>query len=162
MWQRRIRATRHPRQRNRSWPCRPQAAMKLCRRGSPRLKNSWAGKAATCDMLGAIVMLLFSSVFTISRRSSTRKPRTTCRPALSICRDLEVSMRPGKGNNNRSLFLPSLTDLQHHLRRSRSWIACHQERSATKSSHSTSNRSVRTSFLFCCAQGLHPESHVEL
>lgn len=150
--QRRIRVARHPRQRDHSWPCRPV---------SPRPRNSWAGKAATCDMLGALVMPLFLSVFTISRRLSTRKPLTTCRPVPSICLDLEVSMRPRKGNNNRSLSLLSLTDL-HHLRRSRSWIACPQEQSAIKSSHSTSNRSVCTTSLFCCAQGLYPESHVEL
>lgn len=157
----RIREARHPRQRDRSWPCRPRAAMKPCRRGSPRLRNSWAVRLAPCDTLGALVMPLFLSVFTISRRSSTRKPLTTCRQVPSICRYLEVSMRPGKGNNNRSLFLLSLTDLQHHLRRNRSWTACRQEQSAIKSSHSTSNRSVCTTFLFCRAQGLHPETHLE-
>lgn len=90
----------------------------------------------------------FSSAYTISRRSSTRKPLTTCRKVPSIYRDLGVIMRPAKGNNNRSLFLLSLTRRQHQSRRRKLWIACHQEQSATKYSLSTSNRSVRTNFLF--------------
>ena len=162
MWQRRIRATRHPRQRNRSWPCRPQAAMKLCRRGSPRPKNSLAGRATTCDTLGELVMPLSSSVFTIFRSSSTRKPLTTCRKAPSIYRDLQVNKRPRQARYDSSLFLLNLTDLRHHLRRSKSWIACHQERSATKYSRSTSNRFVCTSFIFSYSQGLLLESHAGL